>query len=63
MRREALYLADIVEAADAIAAYLEGVDQDAFIKNAEKRDAVLLKLIIIGEAAARRHRPRGRSTS
>ena len=53
MRREELYLADIVEAADTIAQYLAGVDQDAFVKNAEKRDAVLLKLINIGEAAAR----------
>jgi uncharacterized protein with HEPN domain len=53
MRREELYLADIVEAADAIARYLAGVDRDAFIKNEEKRDAVLLKLILIGEAAAR----------
>ncbi|MBM4043442.1 MAG: DUF86 domain-containing protein [Planctomycetes bacterium] len=53
MRREELYLADIVEAADAIAQYLAGVDRDTFLKNLEKRDAVLLKLIIIGEAAAR----------
>jgi len=53
MRREELHLADIVEAADAIARYLAGMDRDAFLKDEVKRDAVLLKLIIIGEAAAR----------
>ena len=53
MRREELYLADIVETADAIARYLAGVDRDAFLKDEVKRDAVLYKLIIVGEAAAR----------
>ena len=53
MRREELYLSDIVETADAIARYLAGVDQDAFLKDEEKRDAVLYKFIIMGEAAAR----------
>ena len=53
MRREELYLADIMEAADAIARYLGGVDQDAFLKDEVTRDAVLCKLIVVGEAAAR----------
>ena len=53
MRREELYLSDIVETADTIARYLGGVNQDAFLKDEVKRDAVLYKLIIIGEAAAR----------
>lgn len=53
MRREELYLTDIIEAADAIELYLRGVDHEAFLADPEKRDAVLLKLITIGEAAAR----------
>jgi len=53
MRREELYLTDIVETADAIARYLAGVDRDAFLKDEVKRDAVLYMLIIVGEAAAR----------
>ena len=53
MRREELYLADIVEAADAIEVSLRGVDRTAFLADRDKRDAVLFKLIIIGEAAAR----------
>ena len=53
MRREELYLADIIEQADAIEVSLRGVDRAAFLADRDKRDAVLLKLIIIGEAAAR----------
>ncbi len=53
MRREELFLADIVEAADAIPRYLAGVDREAFVKDEVRRDAVLLKLILIGEGAAR----------
>lgn len=53
MRREALYLADIVEAIDALAAFLEGKDQDAFLADPVLQSAVLQKLTVIGEAAAR----------
>jgi uncharacterized protein with HEPN domain len=53
MRREELYLADIVEMADAIEVSLRGVDHAAFLADRDKCDAVLLKLILIGEAAAR----------
>ncbi len=53
MRREELYLADMVEAADAISQFLLGVEQDAFSQNDLLRSAVLQKLIIIGEGAAR----------
>ena len=53
MRREELYLADIVEMADAIEVSLRGVDRAAFLADRDKHDAVLLKLILIGEAAAR----------
>ena len=53
MRREKLYLTDIVEAADAIQLFLRDVSQDAFLQNDLVRSAVLQKLTIIGEAAAR----------
>lgn len=53
MRRDELYLRDIVEAADAIAGFLANVREDHFVDNDLLRSAVLQKLIMIGEAAAR----------
>ena len=53
MRREALYLADIADAADAIERFVEGVDYDQFVGDELRQSAVLQKLIVIGEAAAR----------
>ncbi len=44
MRREELYLTDMVEAADAISQFLLGVEQDAFSQNDLLRSAVLQKL-------------------
>jgi len=52
MRREVLYLSDIVEAADDIHEFLTGIDLDDFLKNRILQSAVLQKLAIIGEAAA-----------
>lgn len=53
MRREELYLADIVEAADAIERFIEGIQRKDFADDELRRSAVLQKLIVIGEAAAR----------
>ena len=53
MQHEELYLADIVEAADAIQQFLAGVDRDPFLQDDLLHSAVLQKLTIIGEAAAR----------
>lgn len=53
MRREELYLTDIVEAADAIQQFLAGVQRDTFLQDELLRSAVLHKLTVIGEAAAR----------
>ncbi len=53
MRSEELYLTDIVEAAEAIAKFLQDVTRDAFLGNDLLRSAVLQKLSVIGEAAAR----------
>ncbi len=53
MRREELYLTDIIEAADAIQRFLRNVDQNTFLKDELLQSAVLQKLMIIGEATSR----------
>jgi len=53
MRREELYLTDIMEAAEAIRSFLREVERQDFLDNDLVRSAVLQKLLIIGEAAAR----------
>jgi len=53
MRPERLYLLDILEAAEAIARFLSGVTPEQFMNDELRQSAVLQKLIVIGEAAAR----------
>ncbi len=53
MRRERLYLLDILEAADSIRTFLNGVEEPTFLHDDLLRSAVLQKLAIIGEAASR----------
>jgi uncharacterized protein with HEPN domain len=53
MRREKLYLTDIVEAAQSIARFIQGADFDEFEQNEMMNSAVLQKLTVIGEAASR----------
>jgi uncharacterized protein with HEPN domain len=53
MRREELYLTDIIEAADAIQRFLVDVGQNTFLRDELLQSAVLQKLMIIGEAASR----------
>ena len=53
MRREELYISDIVEAADAIGRFMTGIERDVFMESELVRSAVLQKLSVIGEAAAR----------
>ena len=53
MRHENLYLTDIVEAADDIARFLIGVEAQSFQESDLLRSAVVHKLSVIGEAAAR----------
>jgi len=52
MRREELYLRDIVEAADHIARFIIGLDRSGFHGAELVRSAVVHKLAVIGEAAA-----------
>ncbi len=53
MRHESLYLTDIVEAADDIARFLVGIEGQVFRESDLLRSAVVHKLSVIGEAAAR----------
>ena len=51
MRREELYLRDIVEAADHIADFIAGLEFPSFLQSELVRSGVVQKLGIIGEAA------------
>ena len=53
MRPEKLYLTDIIEAADAIGRFCDGVSIDILLDDEMRQSAILQKLIVIGEAAAR----------
>ncbi len=53
MRRDELYLNDLIEAADHIAVFLGGLELDGFLRSELVRSAVVQKLAIIGEAASR----------
>ncbi len=53
MRRDRQFLVDILEAADSISTFLSDVERDHFRGNELVRSAVLHKLMVIGEAAAR----------
>jgi len=45
------YLHDMLEAARLIRRYVEGVTFDEFWENSEKRDAVALRISVLGESA------------
>ncbi|MBE7469327.1 MAG: DUF86 domain-containing protein [Anaerolineae bacterium] len=53
MRSEEQYLTDIVEAADAIARFIAGIDQAAFLQDELRQSAVIQKIEVIGEAAGK----------
>src|SRR5260370_40940715 len=53
MRHESLYRTDLIEGADHIAEFIAGTDFEMFQKSEMLRSAVVQKLSIIGEAAAR----------
>ena len=53
MRPEALYLTDIVERQTPLSALLRGIQREDFFGDELRQSAVLQKLIVIGEAAAR----------
>ena len=53
MRRDRLFLSDIVEAADAIVGHIGGRSREELLADRTARAAVLHELTVIGEAAAR----------
>ena len=53
MRPEVLYLKDIVEASEAVQRFLTGISREQFLEDEILQSAILQKLIVIGEAAAR----------
>lgn len=53
MRREKLYLQDILDACDLIREFLERMDESTFLTSELHKSASLQKLAVIGEAAAR----------
>jgi uncharacterized protein with HEPN domain len=53
MRSEKQYLIDIIEAADAIARFIAGINRDMFLKDELRQSAVIQKLEVIGEAAGK----------
>jgi uncharacterized protein with HEPN domain len=53
MRRERLYLLDILDAADALNRFVAGRSREEFLADEVLQSAVLQKLTVIGEAAAR----------
>jgi uncharacterized protein with HEPN domain len=53
MRPEKLYLTDIIEAADAIGRFVDGVSIESLLDDEMRQAAILQKLIVIGEAATR----------
>ena len=53
MRREQLYLQDILDACDMIQTFLAGLDTATFLASELHKAAILQKLTVIGEAAAR----------
>ncbi len=52
MRREYLYLKDILDACDMVQTFVKEMDQAKFLASELHKAAVLQKLIVIGEAAA-----------
>lgn len=53
MRREILYLTDIVEASSHVETFIAGIDFEQFQQSELIRSAVVQKLTILGEAAGR----------
>jgi uncharacterized protein with HEPN domain len=53
MRREELFLRDIVEATNFVAEFITGLDREAFDKSELIRSAVVQKLALIGEASSK----------
>ncbi|MEA2583379.1 MAG: hypothetical protein QOF33_1464 [Thermomicrobiales bacterium] len=56
-RRDDPLLRDVIAAANHIAAYLDEQTKQTFVDNSMRRDAVLMRRLVIGEVAARIPQP------
>jgi len=52
MRREELYVADLVDNARAVRGYLDGVSRERWDADPVLRDAVLYRMLLLGEIAS-----------
>jgi uncharacterized protein with HEPN domain len=52
MRRNSLYLADLVDSTRAIRDYLDGIGRERWDEDRVLRDAVLYRLLLLGEIAS-----------
>lgn len=52
-----VYLQQILDAADKIHRFVEGMDQDAFLNDQKTQSAVIMQLALIGELAKRVSEP------
>ena len=53
--RQRAWLIDILRSAEAIDEYITGYDLERFMKDARTQDAVLRRLMVIGEAGRPAH--------
>jgi uncharacterized protein with HEPN domain len=53
MRNDRLYLADMLDAIEAVERFTTGMDESRFVADELVQSAVLQKLLVIGEAAGR----------
>lgn len=52
MQREALYVADLVDSTRAVREYLDGIGRERWDQDRVLRDAVLYRLLLMGEIAS-----------
>jgi uncharacterized protein with HEPN domain len=52
MRRDELYIADLADNARAIREYLDGISREQWDQDRVRRDAVVYRLLLLGEAAS-----------
>ncbi|MEP6927177.1 MAG: HepT-like ribonuclease domain-containing protein [Ginsengibacter sp.] len=53
MNRDLDYLEFLLECIDHLKNYTKDVDEDSFLRNEEKKDACLTRIVMIGEYSAR----------
>lgn len=53
MNRDLDYLEFILECIEHLESYVKDIDEDMFLRNEEKKDACLTRIVMIGEYSAR----------